>query len=296
MKRLLTSFFLFLEQFDTPEASVSFDMESDGINWWNDKVWVNILRKDVNIPSNFLPLFDMIIDNYGREIWEGSMNEEEDDYYQASISFKVDQRLMIITSVITENGQEPASDDYTLNNNEDVNTFLDEKNIERITIKYEGGGDDGYIDGKGKGDNGEEYDLLSLLNESERFGTWNEAEWGFPKGRHNNQEKDLLCALREFEEETGYVRSTINIIQNLVPFEEIFTGSNYKSYKHKYYVAFMENSDEIQMTYQNTEVSKLDWIPYTKALELIRPYNLEKKEVLTRVETMLTMYNLYNVM
>ena len=182
MKRLLTSFFLFLEQFDTPEASVSFDMESDGINWWNDKVWVNILRKDVNIPSNFLPLFDMIIDNYGREIWEGSMNEEEDDYYQASISFKVDQRLMIITSVITENGEEPASDDYTLNNNEDVNTFLDEKNIERITIKYEGGGDDGYIDGKGKGDNGEEYDLSAGMSDvvysylEQSFGGWENNE------------------------------------------------------------------------------------------------------------------------
>ena len=122
-------------------------MESDGISWWNEKVWVNILRKDVNIPSNFLPLFDMIIDNYGREIWQGSMNEEEDDYYRVSISFKVDQRLMIITSVITENGEEPASDDYTLNNNEDVNTFLDENNLDSIIIEYQGGGDDGYNEG-----------------------------------------------------------------------------------------------------------------------------------------------------
>ena len=182
MKRLLTSFFLFLEQFDTPEAGVAIDMESDGISWWNEKVWVNILRKDVNIPSNFLPLFDMIIDNYGREIWQGSMNEEEDDYYRVSISFKVDQRLMIITSVITENGEEPASDDYTLNNNEDVNTFLDEKNIERITIKYEGGGDDGYIDGKGEGDDGEEYDLSAGMSDvvysylEQSFGGWENNE------------------------------------------------------------------------------------------------------------------------
>ena len=182
MKRLLTSFFLFLEQFDTPEAGVAIDMESDGISWWNEKVWVNILRKDVNIPSNFLPLFDMIIEKYGREIWQGSMNEEEDDYYRVSISFKVDQRLMIITSVITENGEEPASDDYTLNNNEDVNTFLDEKNIERITIKYEGGGDDGYIEDKVKGDNGEEYDLRAGMSDvvytylEQSFGGWENNE------------------------------------------------------------------------------------------------------------------------
>ena len=182
MKRLLTSFFLFLEQFDTPEASVSFDMEYRGISWWNEKVWINILRKDVNIPSNFLPLFDMIIEKYGDEIWNGSMNEEQDDYYRASISFKVDQRLMIITSVITENGEEPASDDYNLNNNEDVNTFLDENNIERITIKYQGGGDDGYIENTGKDDNDDEYSLSAGMEDvvysylEQSFGGWENNE------------------------------------------------------------------------------------------------------------------------
>jgi ADP-ribose pyrophosphatase YjhB (NUDIX family) len=138
------------------------------------------------------------------------------------------------------------------------------------------------------------YSLESLIHES--LSQWTETEWGFPKGRHNNQEKDLLCALREFEEETGYSRLNINILQNLVPFEEIFTGSNYKSYKHKYYVAYMENANESKMAYQDTEVSKMEWKTYEEALLLIRPYNLEKKEVLTRVETMLSRYKLYNVM
>jgi 8-oxo-dGTP pyrophosphatase MutT (NUDIX family) len=142
--------------------------------------------------------------------------------------------------------------------------------------------------------NDSDYSLESLIKES--TSQWLETEWGFPKGRHNNQEKDLLCALREFEEETGYSRLAINIIQNLVPFEEIFTGSNYKSYKHKYYVAFMEKNDESRMTYQDTEVSKLDWKPFDESIALIRSYNLEKKEVLTRVETMLNTYKLYNVM
>ena len=142
--------------------------------------------------------------------------------------------------------------------------------------------------------NDNDYSLESLINESKS--QWLETEWGFPKGRHNNQEKDLLCALREFEEETGYSRLSINIVQNLVPFEEIFTGSNYKSYKHKYYVAFMEKPDENQTTYQDTEVSKMEWKSYEEAMQLIRSYNLEKKEVLTRVEIMLNKYKLYNVM
>jgi len=138
------------------------------------------------------------------------------------------------------------------------------------------------------------YSLESLIMES--TSQWSETEWGFPKGRHNNQEKDLLCALREFEEETGYSRLAVNIIQNLVPFEEIFTGSNYKSYKHKYYVAYMDNLKENKMSYQDTEVSKMEWKPYAEALQSIRAYNLEKKEVLTRVETLLGKYKLYNVM
>jgi 8-oxo-dGTP pyrophosphatase MutT (NUDIX family) len=142
--------------------------------------------------------------------------------------------------------------------------------------------------------NDNDYSLETLINESKS--QWIETEWGFPKGRHNNQEKDLLCALREFEEETGYSRLSINIVQNLVPFEEIFTGSNYKSYKHKYYVAHMEKSNENQMSYQDTEVSKMDWKTFDEAIQLIRPYNLEKKEVLTRVEIMLNKYKLYNVM
>jgi ADP-ribose pyrophosphatase YjhB (NUDIX family) len=141
-----------------------------------------------------------------------------------------------------------------------------------------------------------EYSIESLINES--TSKWEETEWGFPKGRHNNQEKDLLCALREFEEETGYSRTAINILQNVLPFEEIFTGSNYKSYKHKYFVAIMENNNEEDKknSYQHTEVSKMEWKTYSDSLQLIRSYNLEKKNVLSRVETMINTYKLYNIM
>ena len=185
MKRLLKSFFLFLDQFDTPEASVTFDMDRRSYDWWNEKVWINTLRKDVNIPSNFLPLFYMIIDKYGEEIWEGSQSEDEyneEDYYRLTISFKVEQRVMIMTSMISENGEEPAGDSYELNDNEEVNTFLDEHNLDSIVIKYDGGGDSGEIKNVGEGNDGEEYDLSAGMEDviytylERSFGGWENNE------------------------------------------------------------------------------------------------------------------------
>lgn len=139
----------------------------------------------------------------------------------------------------------------------------------------------------------EEYDFEKINNFVPKI--YNETEWGFPKGRHNNQEKDMSCALREFEEETGISRTSINILYNVLPFEEIFTGSNYKSYKHKYYVAYMENDIELNDSYQHTEVSKIEWKTFDEAINLIRSYNLEKKDILTRVNTLITNYNSYDV-
>jgi 8-oxo-dGTP pyrophosphatase MutT (NUDIX family) len=139
---------------------------------------------------------------------------------------------------------------------------------------------------------GTEYNLQSLIDESSS--EWQETEWGFPKGRRNYQEKDLTCALREFEEESGYQKSSLKIIQNLIPFEEIFTGSNYKSYKHKYYVAHVGASVEPAAPHQATEVSKVEWKTFEEAKKLIRPYNLEKLDVLSRVNELLSKYRLYS--
>lgn len=129
--------------------------------------------------------------------------------------------------------------------------------------------------------------LETYVRESSTF--WSEPEWGFPKGRRNSHEKDLTCACREWEEETGYCSTKLTILNNLVPYEEIFTGSNYKSYKHKYYVGHcVEQTDS--KNYEKNEVSKIEWKTYEQCMECIRPYNLEKKNVLKKINTLLTNY------
>jgi 8-oxo-dGTP pyrophosphatase MutT (NUDIX family) len=127
--------------------------------------------------------------------------------------------------------------------------------------------------------------------------TWHETEWEFPKGRRNHKEKDLDCALREFEEETGMSRNNIELIGNVLPFEEIFIGSNHKAYKHKYFLALFNNSNDNNNTltnFQTSEVSKLEWKTVDKCLESIRPYNLEKKQIIQNINKVLQEYRLYS--
>ena len=118
-------------------------------------------------------------------------------------------------------------------------------------------------------------------------------EWGFPKGRRNYQEKDINCAIREFEEETGYSKSDILIINNILPIEEIFMGSNFKSYKHKYYISKINNNKEPNNNFQTYEISKIEWVNINEVSNYIREYNIEKKKVINDLNKLLKTYKVY---
>ena len=138
--------------------------------------------------------------------------------------------------------------------------------------------------------NGKTYNLTSLLQSNETC--WKTPEWEFPKGRRNYQENDLTCALREFEEETGYSKQSIDIIQNIIPFEEIYTGSNFKSYKHKYFLGEILADTTPVNDFQQSEVSQIKWVCLEECLAIIRPYNLEKKDMISKINKTLETYRL----
>ena len=140
--------------------------------------------------------------------------------------------------------------------------------------------------------NSEWVTLKMLINSSST--QWEETEWEFPKGRRNYQEKDIDCAIREFEEETGLSRDDITIIDNVMPFEEMYIGSNHRCYKHKYFLAYMSENDIILNNYQKAEVSKLEWKNLDECLKSIRPYNLEKKILITKINKLLQEYRIYS--
>ena len=121
--------------------------------------------------------------------------------------------------------------------------------------------------------------------------TYIEKDWGFPKGRRNLRETDYDCALREFEEETGYQREEYNVLKNTAPIEEVFYGSNGIKYKHTYYIGQSNKDIELKIDPENfhqcTEISKVGWFSLAESLQKIRHYNEEKKKVLKKVNKLL---------
>jgi len=141
---------------------------------------------------------------------------------------------------------------------------------------------------------GVKYSLETLVSSSTT--KWETAEWGFPKGRRNHQEKDLDCGFREFEEETGYDKFSLKQIHNVIPYEEIFIGSNIKSYKNKYYLSYMSRDTIQKNEYQTSEVKNMKWLSYKECMDIIRPYNVEKKNIITSVNNTLNKFVICDIL
>ena len=83
----------------------------------------------------------------------------------------------------------------------------------------------------------------------------------------------------------------MDLVTNVSPFEEIFMGSNFKTYKHKYYIA-KYNGPDTTANYQKSEVSDMKWLSYNEASTLIRPYNIEKLKMFSDINKTLEQYRL----
>lgn len=122
-----------------------------------------------------------------------------------------------------------------------------------------------------------------ILSERTIHMMYEEAEWGFPKGRRNINEKNIECAKREFQEETGLEEREYQII-NISPLEEIYLGSNHIRYKHIYYFAQMMENKKMEVdkknAYQKSEVGDIRWVTFEEGFKLIRDYHKEKRNIL----------------
>lgn len=104
-------------------------------------------------------------------------------------------------------------------------------------------------------------------------------EWGFPKGRKDKNETTIECAIREFSEETGINTNKIKIINNIKPIEENLIGTNGIPYRHIYYIAETYDNNLPDIT-NNNEIGGIGYFNYNEAVQLIREYHTEKKNIL----------------
>jgi len=121
---------------------------------------------------------------------------------------------------------------------------------------------------------------------------WQTQEYGIPKGRRNGRESDLMCAMREFEEETGLTAKdyTVDSHPERV-LEETFIGSNGTHYRHVYYLARLHDDVEPRINPDNvtqtSEIRSIGMYTLKECLAKLRDYDVTKRSVLVHANKQL---------
>ena len=124
-------------------------------------------------------------------------------------------------------------------------------------------------------------------------------EFGFPKGRRNMKETNIVCAEREFGEETGYDKTCYDFIKNYPTIHEEFVGTNGVRYRHIYYLVKIKDNVpppkiDLRNKIQTGEVQNIGWFTYEECMSVLRPYDTAKKQVIKKVyDDILAMKNNY---
>ena len=114
---------------------------------------------------------------------------------------------------------------------------------------------------------------------------YEEAEWGFPKGRRMRCETDTSCAEREFWEETNILRRSY-VIASGVQLEETFVGTNNVPYQHRYLVGLIAGPFDIHQKFtdmQRREISAIGWKTLSECMAITRPHYIQRRDILEQL-------------
>lgn len=112
-------------------------------------------------------------------------------------------------------------------------------------------------------------------------------EWGFPKGRRESYESDIICAVREFEEETCYNENKYTILEQCKSIRENLVGTNGINYAHNYYLTILLEKNECYDK-SNREIGNVKIMNINDCIDVIRPYHKNKIKIMKHV------YNVIN--
>lgn len=117
-------------------------------------------------------------------------------------------------------------------------------------------------------------------------------EWGFPKGRRYREEGDLVCAKREFEEETNYSINDIEFIKDPnFPVIEEFIGTNNVAYRYIYYICEYKGNAPALINRNNcnqvSEIGDIGWFVYHDAIKLLKASCPRRANLLLKIQKLI---------
>lgn len=110
-------------------------------------------------------------------------------------------------------------------------------------------------------------------------------EWGFPKGRRETYESDIVCAMREFEEETYYNENDYSILDENNIITENLVGTNGINYRHNYFLAVV-HKNKIN-NFENKEIGDIKFMTLENCLDVIRPYHNNKIYIIKKIHNLI---------
>jgi hypothetical protein len=115
--------------------------------------------------------------------------------------------------------------------------------------------------------------------------TFNFNEWGFPKGRREIYESDIVCAMREFEEETNYNENEYTVLDELNVIKENLVGTNGINYRHNYFLAIVHNNQISEK--ENKEIADIKFMNIDDCISIIRPYHHNKQLIVKKIHNLI---------
>lgn len=117
-------------------------------------------------------------------------------------------------------------------------------------------------------------------------------EWGFPKGRREMYETDLVCAMREFEEETNYNENEYSILDESNIIKENLVGTNGVNYRHNYFLAIIHKKQINDR--ENKEIGDINFMNKDNCMSVIRPYHRNKQQIITKIHNLIVNFLIEN--
>ena len=199
MKKYFEALLVYMRNLGVDRIWTEMTMDGSHMDYWDQEFQAtkNGDYKKIGIPKQFIKLFDTLVEKYGGEIWDGSQNEWDSEYYRVDINVSLSERKIIITSDIQEQTSEGSSHEYDVIEVPSVQSFLDENEIDDFEVSYSGGGDDGYIEDDGYDDEGNQYRLSDDLENylyrqlNNSFGGWEINEGSSGKFIINRQTMEI---------------------------------------------------------------------------------------------------------